>query len=288
MAETATAGVDRQVRVGHWTSPDARTGCTVICLPQGTVASGEVRGGAPATRDFELLDPRRLVQHVDAVVLTGGSAFGLATADGVMSELAAIGRGFATRAGPVPIVVGLGLFDLGEQVICPGADHGAAAWRAATVEFEVGRVGAGAGATVGKWRDPAVAIPGGLGTAQVRVGELTVSALVAVNAAGDIDDGQTVAKVLGGTFEPASIAPAFENTSIGVIWTNAALDKLTCRQVAESGHDGLGRALVPAHSASDGDALVVAATGELDSDVATVRLLAAIAVEQAVRQVGNT
>ena len=273
--------------MGHWTSPDNRTGCTVVVFPEGTVASGEVRGGAPATRDFALLDPRRLVQHVDAVVLTGGSAFGLAAADGVVSWLAEQDRGFPTRSGPVPIVVAMALFDLDPDVVPPGADSGTEAVRSATpAEPVAGRVGAGAGATIGKWRGMHEARPGGLGTAVVRSGEVEVRALVAVNAAGDIDDGSVTTEILAGRFVPPTLEDtSFENTTIGVLWTNAAVDKVGCRLLAEGGHDGLGRALLPAHTQSDGDAIVAASTGRVDAALSTVRIMSAVAVEQAVRSV---
>lgn len=276
-----------EVSVGHWTSPDERTGCTVVIFPEGTVASGEVRGGAPATRDFALLDPRRLVERVDAVVLTGGSAFGLATADGVVGWLAEQDRGFQTRAGPVPIVVAMALFDLDAEVMRPGAEQGAEAARSATPgEPTSGRVGAGAGATIGKWRGIHEARPGGLGVAVVQSGEVTVTAVVAVNATGDIDDGSVAADIVAGRFVPPTVEDSsFENTTIGVLWTNAVVDKVGCRLLAESGHDGLGRALLPAHTQSDGDAIVAASTGRVDALLSTVRMMATVAVEQAVRSV---
>ena len=152
------------VRVGHWTHPEAQTGCTVILFPEGTRASGEVRGGAPATREFDLLAPERMVDRLDAVLLTGGSAFGLASADGVMRWCAEQGSGFATGAGPVPIVVTMALFDLlvGEPHVRPGAVEGyAACAEARGGAVQVGRIGAGTGATIGKWRGREHARPGG-------------------------------------------------------------------------------------------------------------------------------
>ena len=146
------------VRVGHWTDIEARTGCTVVLFPEGTLASGEVRGGAPATREFDLLDPHRLVHRLDAVVLSGGSAFGLAAADGVMRWLEERGVGFPTSAGPVPIVVGASLFDLavGDPSVRPGPAEGYAACDAARADsVDVGPVGAGTGATINKWRGAA-------------------------------------------------------------------------------------------------------------------------------------
>jgi L-aminopeptidase/D-esterase-like protein len=269
------------VRVGHWTG--GGSGCTVVVLPAGTVASAEVRGGAPATRELDLLQPGRLVERLDAVVLTGGSAFGLATADGVMQHLAEAGVGFATAGGPVPIVVAMAIFDLTVAQVRPGAAQGrAAAAAAAVAPHAVGRVGAGTGATVGKWRGRDLAIPGGLGAATMASGEVLVSALVVVNASGDVDDGITAAEVRRGAFVPPEVVP-FENTTLAVVVTNARLDKVACHAVAQSAHDGFARALLPVHTLGDGDAAVAAATGEVTAELATVRLLATIAVDDAIR-----
>ncbi len=180
------------IRVGHWTDRIAKTGCTAVLFPEGTVASGEVRGGAPATREFALLDPQRAVDRVDAVMLSGGSVFGLSAADGVVRGLRDQGIGFATPAGPVPIVVGMSLFDLlvGDSSVRPGADKGYRACSAAGADgVETGAVGAGAGAMVGMWRGAAGAMPGGIVSASVAYGDVVVGALVAVNAFGDVDDG---------------------------------------------------------------------------------------------------
>lgn len=266
------------VRVGHWTDARAMTGCTVVLLPEGTVASGEVRGGAPATREFALLDPTMMVQRLDAIVLTGGSAFGLAAADGVMAHLAAVGQGFETIGGPVPIVVAMGLFDLavGDGSVRPTAENGRAAAEAATTSPpELGSVGAGTGATVSKWRGPEHRRPGALVAKTVRSGEVVVSALVAVNAFGD--PGATPADVLGGTTEGM-----FQNTTIGAVVTNAAVDKVGCHLAAQSAHDGLARAVAPSHTAADGDAFVVAATGAVEGKVALVRTMTIAAVEGAI------
>lgn len=280
------------VSVGHWTDPVARTGCTVALLPPGTVASGEVRGGAPATREFALLDPGRLVQHVDAVVLTGGSAFGLASADGVMGWLEEQGRGFSTPAGPVPIVVAMGLFDLkvGDASVRPDAASGRAACEGASAgNPELGGVGAGTGATVGKWQGWDTAGPGGLCGAVRRHGELVVASLVAVNALGSPDDGSArgvepdaldAAGWLGDATQPRG---GLTNTTIGVVATNARLDKLGCHLAAQGAHDGLARSLLPVHSQSDGDAMVVAATGTVEVNPQAVRQLATTVVAEAVR-----
>jgi L-aminopeptidase/D-esterase-like protein len=264
------------------------TGCTVVLLPEGTVASGEVRGGSPATREFDLLDPHRSVEVVNAVVLTGGSAFGLAAADGVMRHCEERGIGYATSAGVVPIVVAMALFDLGvgDPSVRPGAAEGyRACGDASGRPVQTGAVGAGTGATVGVWPDGRQRRPGGLGGAVERHEGLTVAALLAVNA-------------FGGPFDDtsprlsAAAASGFDaNTTIGVVVTDAALSKLECSNVARSAHDGLARALKPAHSGFDGDALVVAATGAVPAPSAglaavdIVRELAAAAVEAAIRQV---
>lgn len=303
--------------VGHWTDREAMTGCTVVVLPKATTASGEVRGGAPASREFALLEPTRTVGHVDAVVLSGGSAFGLAAGDGVMAGLAERGRGFETKAGPVPIVVGLSLYDLavGDGAVRPGSAEGRAAFDAAADgPYEVGLVGAGTGATCDKWSgDPQ---PAGLGTATMTVvlsppdtngpgdgaaaksdGDRTliVGALIAVNAFGAIDDGTSVADI-GPPVRPddggeVGEEPGGTNTTIGVVVTNAAVDKVGCHWLAQGAHDGLARGLLPAHTAADGDGIVVAATGDLNAAVEVdpmhLRLLVQAAVTRAVRSVAD-
>ena len=276
-------GIDG-VRVGHWTDAVARTGCTVVLLPDGTVASGEVRGGAPGTREFELLRPERLVHHIDAVVLTGGSAFGLGSCEGVVRWCEEQGRGFVTRAARVPIVVGYVLYDLavGDPSVRPGPDEGYAACVAATTDdVLLGTVGAGCGATVGKWRGPDGVRPGGLGGAVERDGELVVAALMAVNAFGDVVEPGPDRRPL----PPPVPSPLGENTTIGVVVTNARIDKTGCLLVAQGGHDGLARALEPAHASVDGDAVVACATGAVEASVDRVRILAARAVEAAIRGV---
>ena len=288
------------LRIGHWTDEAARTGVTVLLFPEGTVASGEVRGGAPATREFDLLEPTRTVDRLDALVLSGGSAFGLAAADGVVDHLAEAGVGFPTGAGPVPIVVGFSLFDLleGDGSLRPGPAEGRAAAEAAVASqggpVAVGRVGAGTGATVGKWRGRRHARPGGFGVAVARHAQLTVAALVAVNAAGDVGDPAVAEAVADGTFagwpedaEPFGVdgGGARGNTTIGAVVTDAALSKGDCRLLATSAHDGLARAVFPAHARSDGDAFVAGATGTVPTtggDLDVLRVLAAAAVQRAV------
>ena len=269
------------VRVGHWTDADARTGCTVVLLPEGTVGSGEVRGGAPATREFALLDPTRMVSRLDAVVLTGGSAFGLAAADGVMAHLADAGVGFETVGGPVPIVVAMALYDLavGDATVRPtAADGRTAAATAADGPVATGAVGAGAGATVAKWRGPEHRRPGGVvGASATGADGLVVACLVAVNAFGE--PGATPREVAEGTITGSDLGT---NTTIGVVATNARLDKVGCHLLAQSAHHGLARSVSPSHTAVDGDAFVAAATGAVDAEPAVVRNLAVAVVSEAV------
>jgi L-aminopeptidase/D-esterase-like protein len=288
------------LRVGHWTDTAARTGCTVVLFPEGTVASGEARGGAPATREVALLEPTRTVSRLDALVLTGGSAFGLASADGAVRFCEERGMGFPTPAGPVPIVVALGLFDLavGDPSVRPGADEGYAACVAATAgAVEVGLVGAGTGATVSGVQDvpeeamPVERRPGGLVTAGARVGELVVAALVVVNAAGVPGAGDDlavdIARIAARAESASGVAAGgdmagFGNTTIGLVATNADLDKIGCHLVAQSAHDGLARAVFPAHTRADGDAFVAATVGGVAADVDVVRGLAVHVVAQAI------
>lgn len=272
------------VTVGHVTHAEARTGCTVVRFPDATVASGEIRGGSPATREFEMLAPVRRVARLDAAVLSGGSAFGLAAADGVMALLAENQIGHPTPAGVVPIVVGLSLFDLGvgSSSAHPGAADGRTAAESAAAEFAVGPVGAGTGATAGNFAGVDQARPGGLGWATAQHDGVTVSAIIAANPIGDLHDGADPlarAEAVLSRWQP----PTTGNTTIGVIVTDAAIDKAGCHLLAQSGHDGLARALSPAHTRFDGDALIAAATGVVPADLDRLRVLAAAVTEAAVR-----
>ncbi|GAA4585503.1 P1 family peptidase [Actinoplanes octamycinicus] len=261
---------------GNWTGDG--TGVTVVLPPPGTVGSGEVRGGAPATREFDLLHPSRTVDRVDAVVLSGGSAFGLAAADGVMTVLRERGLGFPTPLGPVPIVVGMSIFDASVAGTPPSAGSGRAATLAALRgdELAVGTAGAGAGATTGKWRGRLDR--GGLGRADGRAGPARVTALAVVNAWGDVltPAGEPV---FGGpeTYQPA-VPFGRDNTTIAVVLTDARLGKADCHLLAQSGHTGFARALHPAHSRYDGDAVVALATGEV-TDGVDLDLLRAVTAE---------
>jgi L-aminopeptidase/D-esterase-like protein len=233
-----------------------------------------------------LLDPHRTVQRLDAVVLSGGSAFGLAAADGVMQWLEQRGVGYPTATGPVPIVVGASLFDLavGDSSVRPGPAAGFAACEAAgTDDHRVGPVGAGAGATVNKWRGAEHRRGAGIGHASLRHGALVVGAIVALNAFGDVDAVPTEQSMA--SLDDA-LSAGFGNTTLAVVATNAILDKAGCLVVAQGGHDGFARALFPPHTRVDGDAVVAAATGAVEAGVDAVRALAVQAVEAAVRQAG--
>jgi L-aminopeptidase/D-esterase-like protein len=263
-----------------------------MLLPAGAVGSAEVRGGAPATRELDVLDPARTVVRVDAVVFAGGSAFGLATADGVMRYLAERGQGFATAAGPVPIVPTACVFDLvdsgGER---PTAEHGydAAVAAARDAELASGRVGAGSNATVGKWRGRVAAVPGGVGIGSRTVDGATVAALAVVNAVGDVvgDDGGVIA----GSTAPAD-APAFPsdapfeeraNTTLVALVTDAQCDKAACFLLAQSAHDGFARAIRPAHTRFDGDLAIAVSVGAVEASIDRLQVAAAEAVADAIR-----
>jgi L-aminopeptidase/D-esterase-like protein len=278
------------VVAGHWTGEG--TGVTVVLLPPGAVGSAEVRGGAPATRELALLDPARLVGQVDAVVLTGGSAFGLAAADGVMAHLEAQGRGVATGAGPVPIVPAASVFDLvASGGARPGPDDGAAAAAAAEsgAPLASGRVGAGRGATVGKWRGGEHAAAGGVGSAASYDGDAVIGALAVVNSIGDVIDSDGT--VLTGSSAPPG-TPSFpeptpfrplESTTLVVVATNARLTKADCHLLAVSAHHGLARALHPSHTRFDGDVVFAVATGAVGGHLDRLRVEATGVVAEAVR-----
>jgi L-aminopeptidase/D-esterase-like protein len=282
------------VRVGHWSDHVGETGCTVVELPPGTVASYEARGGAPASRELELLEPDKAVTTIDAVLLTGGSAFGLSAADGVMRYYEERGRGVPTPGGNVPIVPTLALFDLGagDSRARPGPDSGyAAAAATRTEQILSGRVGAGSGAYIGHWRGPDGRRPGGLGYSEQRLAhgghQVVVAALCVVNAFGDVDHGDEpisfeAVRDLQSVFE---YEQGRSHTTIGVVVTNARLDKAGCRVLAQGGHDGIARSLTPPHTRFDGDAIIAAASGEVETPVDLVRVMAVAAVAEAVRSV---
>ncbi len=295
------------VAVGHTTDAVAVTGCTVILCPEGTVGGVDQRGGAPGSRETDLLRPLHLVEHVDAFVLAGGSAYGLAAADGVMRFLEEQGRGYKTVSGlAVPIVPAAILFDLaiGSSAVRPDADMGYSACLAANTRPVLqGSVGAGTGCRVGTLMGNAQATKSGIGSASLEAGGgLVVAALVAVNAFGDVIDehGEILAglrsrpdsREFPGTLNVlrsmiSGIPPttgAGTNTVIGVVMTTARLSKEQVNKVAQMAHDGLARAVHPAHTMYDGDTLFAAATGVCEADVSLVGALAADAVSTAIRR----
>ena len=271
------------IKVGHWTDIEAPTGCTVILCGEGAIGGVDVRGSAPGTRETDLLRPINLVQEVHAVLLAGGSVYGLDAASGVVRwlEERRIGFDLGLDVGVVPIVPAAVLFDLdiGRADVRPNAAAGYAACQAATDgPVAEGSVGAGAGATVGKILGPKFATKSGLGTASLKIGHgIVVGALVAVNAFGDVVDpssGQIVAgarnpegggwadtvKVMQGDLDQTILAPA-QNTTLGVVATNAVLTKGQVNKIAQMAHDGLAMAIRPIHTMFDGDTIFALATG---------------------------
>ena len=269
------------VKVGHYTDSRAVTGCTVVLTPEGAVAGVDVRGAAPGTRETDLLRPLNLVQEAHAFVLSGGSAYGLAAADGVMTYLEEQGVGYPVGVGVVPIVASAILFDLaiGDPAVRPRPENGYQACLSADFGAPLqGSVGAGTGATVSKTLGQERAVKGGLGCASRRVGEYTVGTLVAVNALGSIvepDTGKLIAgprdtdglsfldsvDLLENVNTPV-VASALQNTTLAVVATDAPLTKEQANKVAQMSHDGLAMAIRPAHTMFDGDVVFALSTGK--------------------------
>lgn len=297
--------------IGHAQSKEAGTGCTVVVAPKGATCGVDVRGGGPATRETDLLKPENMIEQVHAVVLSGGSAFGLEASCGVMDTLAERRIGFELGGAYVPIVVGACLFDLlvGKPEY-PNKTMGAQAAEAALAQWEAkqlgknvsdlkqGNVGAGTGATVGKLLAPEAAMKSGFGYACTKANDLVVAALVAVNALGHVCDtqGNWIAgclhegtKVLSpeeairlSTFASLSESTPCTNTTIGVVLTNAKLTKAQATKIASTTHDAYARAIKPVHTSNDGDTIFTFASGEVESMPDTVAFLAAEAMQQAI------
>jgi L-aminopeptidase/D-esterase-like protein len=256
------------IRVGHNTNLEAATGCTVILCDTPAIGGVDVRGGAPATRETDLLHPLNLVEEVNAVVLTGGSAFGLDAASGVMRYLEERGIGHDIGVARVPIVPAAAILDLpfGSAHIRPDAAAGYHACEQATAEPVMqGNAGAGAGATVGKMAGPSFMMKGGLGSASTLLSDGTlVGALVVVNALGDVIDPRTQ-KVIAGARNPAGdgflATNPFGNTTIAVVATTASLTKVHVNKIAQMAHDGIAQAIRPAHTMFDGDTIFALALG---------------------------
>ena len=287
--------------VGHAQDLTAGTGCTVILCKTGAVTGVDVRGGAPGTRETDLLDPVNLVQQAHAVLLTGGSAFGLDAAAGVMAFLEERQIGFDVQVTHVPIVCGAALFDLtvGDHRVRPDKYMGyQACSNARQDETSLGNVGAGTGASVGKLLGMARAMKGGLGSFAFQAGDLKVGALVAVNCLGDVLDPVTGQKRAGLLNEDRTGVDDTENemvdalkpgsnlfagnTSLGVIVTNADLTKARAAKLASMAHNGFARTMRPAHSMFDGDTIFAMSCGTVAADLSVVGLMAARAMERAV------
>jgi L-aminopeptidase/D-esterase-like protein len=289
----------RGITVGHVTDRRGLTGCTVVLCPPGTVGSGEVRGGAPATRETDLLRPGMLVQEVQAVLLTGGSAFGLAAAAGVMRYLEERDIGFPAGVAVVPIVPCAALFDLGvgDPKARPGPSEGYSACDTASQQVEEGSVGAGTGATVAKLHGPDRQVKGGIGTASATDGPVVVGALFAVNAVGEIlgQDGAVVAGARPAEVEdragergtpalPWPEGPGSANTVIGVVATNARLSKERAHLLGVGAHDAVSGVVRPAHTIWDGDTVFTLATGEVEAPQSALEGLMERAVAESIRR----
>jgi len=293
MQETPLSFTDvRGLSVGHYTDTTALTGCTVVLTPKGAVAGVDVRGSAPGTRETDCLQPGNLVQRAHAILLTGGSAFGLDAAGGVMRWLEERQHGFAVGAVRVPIVPSAVIFDLalGNPQVRPTSDNGYQACEAAVNQpIQQGNVGAGTGATIGKVFGFPLCMRGGIGSAAIRVHGVTVGALVVCNALGDVMDPQTGQVIAGARTDTGSLAllnihqahlagrsgqapTAGQNTTIGVIATDAKLTPLQVTRLAQIGHDGLARTIRPVHTPYDGDTLFALSTGMTDQTLDTMLL----------------
>ena len=291
------------IYAGHHTEPgDAATGCTVIVCPAGATGGVDVRGGAPATRETDLLRPEEMVQVLHAVVLSGGSAYGLSASCGVAEELERRGIGLGVGVGVVPIVSGACLFDLavGDPSNRPTSVDGIEATMEALDNpgrlLELGNVGAGTGCSVGKLAGPARAMKTGLGEAVLQAGSLVCGAVAAVNAVGNVVDPATggfVAGVLSpdGTHvisveeafaEATAAMPLRTNTTISCVVTNARLTKAQATKVAQMSADAYAHAIRPTHTTNDGDSIFVMATGEVEAEVDAVGMLATAALEGAI------
>jgi len=288
------------ILVGHAQNYEAGTGCTVIICKDGAVAGVDVRGGAPGTRETDLLAPENMVQKVHAIYLSGGSAFGLDGASGVMRFLEENNVGFDVGVTKVPIVPAAVIFDLnvGDFKIRPDFKMGyEACLNALDVNDRSGNVGAGTGATVGKYLGDEYSMKGGLGSHCIKIGDLVIAALVVVNCMGDVVDpstGEIIAGALNktktdfaNTMELMKKDLTFKNTfpgntTIGVVATNASLTKAQAKKVASMAHNGYARAIRPVHTMVDGDTVFCLSIGEINADVSVVGALAAEVMAQAI------
>ncbi len=280
------------IKVGHAQSKEGMTGCTAVICEKGAVGGVDVRGSAPGTRETDLMKPEKMMDKLHAVVLSGGSAFGLEAASGVMRYLEEQNVGFDVGVTKVPIVASAVIYDLnvGNYRIRPDIAMGYEAANAASgEERRQGCVGCGTGATVGKILGPDYAMKSGLGSATIRSGELIVSAIVTVNSFGDVFDYKTGRQIAGvydynkkellntySIMKTQNVAASFpmRNTTIGVVATNAVLTKAEANKLAEMSHNGYARSINPVHTMLDGDTIFTMATGEVASDINLIGTMA--------------
>ncbi|MGL5642167.1 MAG: P1 family peptidase [Paraclostridium sp.] len=287
------------IKVGQVENKEGLTGCTVVICEDGAVCGVDVRGSAPGTRETDLLDPINMVQKVHAVVLSGGSAFGLESTCGVSRYLEENNIGFDVGVAKVPIVAGAVLFDLGvgDPKCRPDIDMGYEACRVANdTELNQGNFGAGCGATVGKIKGSEYCTKGGIGSYSIKLDNgLVVAALVAVNAFGDIyEDGKVIAGVLNDDKDGFSNTYKLmkqgvnkggfniDNTTIGIVATNAKLTKAQCKKISQMSHNGYAKAIFPIHTPHDGDTIFTISTGEIEADITLLGSLATEVVEKSI------
>ncbi|MET3618143.1 L-aminopeptidase/D-esterase-like protein [Peptoniphilus olsenii] len=290
------------VKLGHAENLDALTGVSVILCEDGFTGGVDVRGAGPGTRETDLLKSENLVEKVHGIFLTGGSAYGLDAGGGVMKYLEEIGKGFDVGVGIVPIVPGAVLFDLaiGDSKIRPDKDMAyLASKNASSVDKTMGNFGAGCGASVGKIKGNNFAMKTGIGQSSLKVGDLIVSSIVALNALGDIYDYEKSKRIAGvydrENSKHLSTTTLYENnfngynnkvtacnTTIAVVATNAKLTKANCNKVSQMAHDGYARSINPVHTMQDGDTIFTIAKGDIDSDVNLVGMLAAKSISRSI------
>lgn len=287
------------IKVGQVEDKEGLTGCTVIICEDGGVCGVDVRGSAPGTRETDLLDPINMVQKVHAIVLSGGSAFGLESTCGVSRYLEEKGIGFDVGVAKVPIVTGAVLFDLGvgDPKCRPNIEMGYKACQIANnIELKQGNYGAGCGATVGKIRGSEFCTKGGIGSYSIKLGNgLVVSAIIAVNAFGDVyENGQVIAGVLNddkndflNTYDLMKKGVNkggfnIDNTTIGAVVTNAKLSKAECKKISQMAHNGFAKSIFPIHTPHDGDTIFTLATGEVETDITLLGSIASEVVEKSV------
>ncbi|WP_278682918.1 P1 family peptidase [Paraclostridium bifermentans] len=287
------------IKVGQVEDKEGLTGCTVIICEDGGVCGVDVRGSAPGTRETDLLDPINMVQKVHAIVLSGGSAFGLESTCGVSRYLEEKGIGFDVGVAKVPIVTGAVLFDLGvgDPKCRPNIEMGYKACKIANnIELKQGNYGAGCGATVGKIRGSEFCTKGGIGSYSIKLDNgLVVSAIIAVNAFGDVyENGQVIAGVLNddkndflNTYDLMKKGVNkggfnIDNTTIGAVVTNAKLSKAECKKISQMAHNGFAKSIFPIHTPHDGDTIFTLATGEVETDITLLGSIASEVVEKSV------